>query len=77
MTGSIRIQTDAPNLRRLMYAWQRRHGVSGAVHPGDPSTVLTPTDISIEALEDLLSALRHGNPQVEIVWRDPALRSAA
>jgi hypothetical protein len=77
MHGSIRIHTDAPNLRRVLHAWQRRHGFSGALHVATPSTVLIPTDISIEALDDLLSALRHGNPQLEIVWRDPNLRSAA
>ena len=76
MTGSIRIHTDAPDLRRVLHAWQRRHGVSGALHLATPSTLLTPTDISIEALEDLLSALRHGNPQLEIVWREQGSRAA-
>ena len=31
---------------------------------------------TVEALKDLLSALRHGNPQLEIVWREQGSRAA-
>ena len=77
MQGSVRIRTDAPNLRQVVTRWQQRHRVGGAVHAADLGTLLTPINISVEALEDLLSALRYGYLEVEVVWREPKLLSAA
>lgn len=70
MSGIVRIQTEAGDLRRVVATWQARHRrSSGAVHVADPSTLLVAADTPVEAIEDLLRALRHTRVEVEIIWR--------
>lgn len=75
MSGLIRIRFDSSNVRHLVERWQYRHEASGAVHPSAPSTLLLPADTSVEAIEDLVRSLEGADLEIDIIWREGALRA--